>query len=142
MVQKPFYSANMKNSSIIGYIGIILIGVFILVAVRNYIDGYDYNNDIVKDVLADSSETQVVELSMQNYNYYPQTINLKYNVPAKIVVDTKSVVGCLRSIVIPDFKVRELITEKDNVIRFTPDKKGTFSYSCSMGMGFGRIIVS
>ena len=89
-----------------------------------------------------SSETQVVELSMQNYNYYPQTINLKYNVPAKIVVDTKSVVGCLRSIVIPDFKVRKLITEKDNVIRFTPDKKGTFSYSCSMGMGFGRIIVS
>jgi plastocyanin domain-containing protein len=63
-------------------------------------------------------------------------------VPAEIVVDTNKVKGCLQSIVIPDFNVRKYVTPKDNVIRFIPDKKGKFSYSCSMGMGYGQIIVN
>ena len=58
------------------------------------------------------------------------------------MVDTNKVRGCLQSIVIPDFGVRKFVTAKDNIISFVPDKKGTFSFSCSMGMGFGKIVVS
>ncbi|AJF62781.1 MAG: hypothetical protein QT11_C0001G0640 [archaeon GW2011_AR20] len=135
----------MQLGKLLGIIGIILISVFLLVAIRNYFSNSQITNNIVKEVDAgakNNGEEQIVDLSVKNYNYYPNTINLKYNVPAKIVVDTNKVRGCLQSIVIPDFGVRKFVTAKDNIISFVPDKKGTFSFSCSMGMGFGKIVVS
>ncbi|MBS3160911.1 cupredoxin domain-containing protein [Candidatus Woesearchaeota archaeon] len=137
--------AKMQLGKLLGIIGIILISVFLLVAIRNYFSNSQITNNIVKEVDAgakNNGEEQIVDLSVKNYNYYPNTINLKYNVPAKIVVDTNKVRGCLQSIVIPDFGVRKFVTAKDNIISFVPDKKGTFSFSCSMGMGFGKIVVS
>ena len=135
----------MQLGKLLGIIGIILISVFLLVAIRNYFSNSQITNNIVKEVDAgakNNGEEQIVDLSVKNYNYYPNTINLKYKVPAKIVVDTNKVRGCLQSIVIPDFGVRKFVTAKDNIISFVPDKKGTFSFSCSMGMGFGKIVVS
>jgi len=133
----------MQLGKLLGIMGIILI--FLLVAIRNYFS----NNTIVKtgsivqEVNAgDDKDAQLVQLTMKDYNYYPNTINLKYNVPAKIIVDTNKVKGCLQSIVIPDFGIRKFVRANDNIISFTPNKKGTFSFSCSMGMGFGKIVVS
>jgi len=135
----------MQLGKLLGIIGIILISVFLLVAIRNYFSNSQItgNGNIVQEVNADNNkDAQVVNLGIKDYNYYPNIINLKYNVPAKIVVDTNKVRGCLQSIVIPDFGVRKFVTAKDNIISFIPNKKGTFSFSCSMGMGFGKIVVS
>ena len=133
----------MNIGKLLGIIGIILMFTFLLVAARNFFSNDDVNAAVVKEVPSDyNGEEQVVDLTVQNYNYYPQIIDLKYNVPAKIVVDTNKVKGCLQSIVIPDFNIKKFVTAKDNIIKFIPNKKGTFSYSCSMGMGFGKIRVS
>ena len=135
----------MQLGKLLGIIGIILISVFLLVAIRNYFSNFQITKDIVKEVdagIKNNGEEQVVDLSVKNYNYYPNTINLKYNIPAKIVVDTSKVKGCLQSIVIPDFGIRKFVRANDNIISFTPNKKGTFSFSCSMGMGFGKIVVN
>jgi plastocyanin domain-containing protein len=131
----------MNSGKIFGIIGIILIGVFLVVAGKNIFSSKNIDGNVVIDDENNGGE-QVVELGMKNYNYYPNIINLKYNVPAKIVVKTDEVKGCLRSIVIPDFNVKKLIKTNDNIISFTPNKIGTFSFSCSMGMGFGKIIVN
>lgn len=141
MGQNHFYLVKMNLGKLLTIIGIILISVFLLVAIRNFFSNNRINTNDIKYVNANNSE-QVVQLSMKDYNYYPKVINLKYNVPAKIIVDTNKVKGCLQSIVIPDFGVRKYVTAKDNIISFTPNKRGTFSFSCSMGMGFGKIIVS
>jgi len=135
----------MQLGKLLGIIGIILIGIFLLVAIRNYFSNAPVtgSGSIVQDVNAgNDKDVQVVNLGIKDYNYYPNTINLKYNVPAKIVVDTNKVKGCLQSIVIPDFGIRKFVKANDNIISFTPNKKGTFSFSCSMGMGFGKIVVS
>ena len=77
---------------------------------------------------------------MKNYNYYPQTVKVKANQPVRIYLD-KSVAGCYRSFTIRDFGVvKYLETEKDYV-EFTPNKKGSFRFACSMGMGTGTLIV-
>ena len=133
----------MQLGKLIGFIGIILISVFLVVAVKNIFFNNQITSNTIKEVNADSNGgEQVVDLSVKDYNYYPNKINLKYNVPAKIVVDTSKVKGCLQSIVIPDFGIKKFVRGNDNTISFTPNKKGTFSFSCSMGMGFGKIIVS
>jgi len=131
----------MQAGKIIGIIGVILIGVFLIIAGKNILSKNNIDGNVVVDT-QDNLDEQKVELGMKNYNYYPNIINLKYNVPAKIVVKTDEVKGCLRSIVIPDFGIRKIIKDNDNVISFTPNKKGTFSFSCSMGMGFGKIVVN
>ena len=133
----------MNIGKLLGVIGIILMATFLLVAARNIFSNGKADAAIVSDIPAVyNGEEQVVDLTVKDYNYFPQIINLKYNVPAKIIVDTNKVKGCMQSIVIPDFKIRKFVTSKDNVISFTPDKKGTFSFSCSMGMGFGKVVVS
>src|SRR3989344_3362013 len=137
----------MQSGKLLGIIGIILISVFLLIAIRNFFSNTQKieSGSIIQEVSAgvkNNGEEQVVNLGIKNYNYYPNVLNLKYNVPAKIVVDTNKVKGCLQSIVIPDFGIRKFVRANDNIISFTPNKKGTFSFSCSMGMGFGKIVVS
>ncbi len=132
----------MQIGKLFGIVGVILMAVFLLVAARNFFSNNVNSDDVIKDDNVNNGNEQVVDLTVKDYNYFPQVINLKYNVPTKIKVDTNKVKGCLQSIVIPDFGVRKFVKNNDNIISFTPNKKGTFSFSCSMGMGFGKIVVS
>ncbi|MEK6918828.1 MAG: cupredoxin domain-containing protein [Nanoarchaeota archaeon] len=86
------------------------------------------------------SNAQKVVISYKNYNYYPNTIRVKMGLPVSITLDS-SVSGCFRSFVIPDFGVDELSSSPSDTINFTPDKKGSFTFRCGMGMGTGTLIV-
>ena len=87
-----------------------------------------------------TENVQKVTLSMKNYNYYPNTIKVKAGQPVSITLD-ESVTGCLRSFNIRDLGVSAISRTPDQTIDFTPTKKGTFRFACSMGMGTGTIIV-
>ena len=89
---------------------------------------------------SDSGDFQKVTLSMKNYNYYPNTVTVKANSPVRIYLD-KSVVGCYRSFTIRDFGIAKYLPTENDYIEFTPNKKGTFRFACSMGMGTGTLIV-
>jgi len=87
-----------------------------------------------------NAETQRITLSMKNYNYYPNTIKVKAGQPVSITLD-ESVSGCYRSFTIRDLNVAKYSRTPSDTIDFVPAKKGTFRFSCSMGMGTGTIIV-
>lgn len=125
----------MKNSTI-------LVGIFILIAL---VVGFIYINSetVSSEKITGNAvlgEVQKVLISQKNYNYYPDIIKVKQGIPVELTLDN-SVTGCLRSFSINDFGVRELSRSPEEKIVFTPDKKGTFDFSCSMGMGYGTIIV-
>jgi copper chaperone CopZ len=84
---------------------------------------------------------QVVQLSVQGTTYYPNPIRVKIGVPVRLVADVNNMPGCSKSIVIPEFGVSKYVSTGDNVIEFTPNKSGTFQFSCSMNMYRGQIIV-
>lgn len=86
-----------------------------------------------------NQEVQKITLSMKN-NYYPNTINIKSGVPVEIILDS-SVRGCYRLFSIPGLGVAKRSSSVIDAIKFTPNKKGTFRFQCSMGMGTGTIIV-
>lgn len=88
-----------------------------------------------------SGEIQEVTLSWKGSNYDPQIIRVNAGAPIRITADLEKITGCFRSLVIPDLGVRKYFKEGDNTLTFTPQKKGTFGFSCSMGMGRGTIIV-
>ena len=83
---------------------------------------------------------QEITLSMKNYNYYPNTIEVEAGKQVSITLDN-SVRGCYRAFTINDLGVRKTSKSPDDKIVFTPTKKGTFRFACSMGMGRGTIIV-
>lgn len=85
-------------------------------------------------------EIQKITLSFKNYNYYPNTITVNENQPVEITLDS-SVGGCYRSFTIPALGVSQYSKTPTNKITFTPTKKGTFTFACSMNMGTGTIIV-
>jgi len=87
-----------------------------------------------------SGEIQKIILSMKNYNYYPNTVKVNVNQPVRIYLD-KSVVGCYRSFTIRDFGIAKYLPTENDYVEFTPNKKGTFRFACSMGMGTGTLIV-
>ncbi len=86
------------------------------------------------------SQTQLVKLSVSGGNYILSPSVIKKGIPVKLVADS-SVVGCARSIIIPEFNVRDIISSSDREIEFTPDKAGTFTIACSMYMYTGTFEV-
>ena len=84
---------------------------------------------------------QVATLSWGKLNYEPEIIRLKANVPAKIVADTERLQGCFRSFAVPELGIQKSFNEQDNSLNFMPDKKGTYAFGCSMGMGRGTLII-
>ena len=96
-------------------------------------------NNIIKNN-DNEGDFQKIVLGVKNLNYYPNTINVAYGKPVKIYLDS-SVSGCLRSFTIRDFGVAKYLKTPNDYVEFTPNKKGTFRFACSMGMGTGTLIV-
>ena len=87
-----------------------------------------------------SGDIQKVVLGMKNFNYYPNTIKVKAGKPVSLSLD-ESVYGCLRSFNIREFGISKYLRTPQDTIEFTPDKLGTYTFACSMGMGTGTLIV-
>jgi len=100
--------------------------------------GTPINSDTLATV---TNGVQIVQLSVQGTNYYPNPIRVKIGIPVQIVADINNMPGCSKSIVIPEFGIRKIVSASDNVIEFTPNKSGTFQFSCSMNMFSGQIVV-
>jgi uncharacterized protein len=86
---------------------------------------------------------QNVKLTLNNnYDYVLEPGVLKKGVPVRMEVDLKSVVGCARSVTIPELGVRKNVKQGDNIIEFVPTKTGTFKIACSMNMYVGTFSVT
>ena len=77
---------------------------------------------------------QIVEFNL-SYNHY-QDILLEKDIPVKIIIhaDKKYLTSCNNKIMMPDFNIEKNLVEGDNIIEFTPNKTGLFTYTCWMNM--------
>lgn len=117
-----------------------LVGILIVIAVITFfVMGQKPSTGKVVDDNS-SADVQKIVLGIKNYNYYPNTITVKEGKPVRIYLDS-SVSGCLRSFTIKDFGVAKNLPTPNDYVEFTPNKRGTFRFACSMGMGTGTIIV-
>jgi sulfite exporter TauE/SafE/copper chaperone CopZ len=66
---------------------------------------------------------------------YP-AITVQQGIPVKWTINAPagSINGCNNRMIIREYKIEHRFTPGENVIEFTPDKAGRFSYSCWMGM--------
>ena len=125
----------MKNTTIFIILIIIIAGGIFFFSKEAKSGNQDLTGNIIKD-----NELQKITLSIKNYNYYPNTIKVKSGIPVRINLD-ESVRGCYRSFTIMDFGIVKRLATPEDYVEFTPTKKGTYTFACSMGMGRGIIIV-
>lgn len=84
---------------------------------------------------------QRVTLGYDGRNYSPSTIRVRRGAPVEITANLATLRGCFRALVIPDFNVWTQFSSGRPSVTFTPDRAGTFRFSCAMGMGVGQLIV-
>lgn len=75
--------------------------------------------------------------------YEPSQVQLKKGVPARLRFLRKETSGCSAELLIPDFGVKQaLVALSETVVEFTPDKAGTFPFTCGMRMLKGQLVVN
>ena len=152
-MEETTQDTNKKKPGIVKIIGIVIIIVVLGLAIFKLVSSKENPKDLQtieqqgpKEIFTQKETriengVQIVELSWGRLNYNPEVIKVKHDMPVKIIADTERLTGCFRSLVIPEFNVRKSFTESDNTVEFTPTKIGTFSFTCAMGMGRGRMVV-
>ncbi len=126
----------MKNTTILWGIAFIVIVVGSIIFLNSNPDTGNNNGNVV----VSDKEAQKITLGIKNYNYYPNTIEVEAGKPVEITLD-KTVAGCYRSFNIKELGVSQNSRDPSQKVIFTPTKAGTYSFQCSMGMGYGKLIV-
>jgi plastocyanin domain-containing protein len=74
--------------------------------------------------------------------YDPATIHVRAGSPVRLTFDRQETSGCSEEVVIPDFGIRKFLPpHRETTIELTPDKPGSYEFTCGMSMLRGRIIV-
>lgn len=103
---------------------------------RNFAAGTSYDTS----VMGEGKQTVTSTLSAGSY----PSISVQEGVPVVWIIeaDEGSINGCNYKILIPAYDIEYVFHAGENIIEFTPDQKGTFRYSCWMGMIDGTIRVT
>ena len=86
-------------------------------------------------------QAQVVKLSFDDKGYVVTPSTVTRGVPVKMEVDLDTVKGCMRTVVIEAFNVKQTVKAGATTIEFTPTKSGTIQIVCGMNMGKGQFTV-
>ena len=85
---------------------------------------------------------QEVRTTVESGDYHPFIV--QEGIPVRWIVSAKAqdLNGCNNPLTVPQYGIRKQLVPGDNLIEFTPDKDGTISYTCWMGMitSFIRIV--
>jgi len=142
---------TMKIGNILGVIGIIILFfvallVFKITAVNSGKANQEINNNFGQENIVIKDGIQEVLLEYKKYpneykfNYYPEVIELKNQMPVKIIADD-SLDGCFATFNVPELGISHSFYN-NKILEFTPTKTGTFSFSCPMSMGGGKLVIT
>jgi plastocyanin domain-containing protein len=75
--------------------------------------------------------------------YDPANIRVRKGTPVRLVFDRQETSGCSEEIVIPEFGIRRFLPAyEQTAIELTPEKVGSFEFTCGMSMLRGKLTVA
>ena len=93
------------------------------------------------DTAVEKNGTQYVYSQLQSGKYPDITVRTGESVEWEIEAAEDNINGCNYKILLQDFGLEHTFTEGKNIIKFTPEQEGTYTYTCWMGMITGKIYV-
>ena len=74
--------------------------------------------------------------------YHPDTVHARLGESVRLVFRREETAPCSERVVFPDFGKSAMLPAREDVtIELTPDRPGTYAFTCQMGMLHGRLIV-
>jgi plastocyanin domain-containing protein len=74
--------------------------------------------------------------------YEPATIRVRRGTPVRLVFDRQETSSCSEEIVLGDFGIRRFLPAFARTsVEFTPDRPGTYEFTCGMSMLRGKLVV-
>lgn len=91
-----------------------------------------------QDSVKQIGNVQQVTIDIRNNGYYPKQFKVKKDVPVELTLSSGNVYSCAQAFVFREFDISTMVkANSKQTFNFTPDKKGKFTFSCSMGMYAG-----
>ena len=89
------------------------------------------------------TETPVQEVTITvRGGYEPAAVRVKTGRPVRLVFDRQETSGCSEEVVLADFGVRKFLPPfRKTAVEITPQKAGTYEFTCGMSMLRGRLVV-
>lgn len=134
ILKKKWKTVMIKTSAVL----VLFLGLYMLQ--NNFaLTGFNvslFSNDAQSTAITamTDGDKQYVTTDLHVNGY--DNIKIKSGVPVvwTIVVDKENLNGCNNEIVLPEYSQQIKLREGENIIEFTPTEKGTFTYTCWMGM--------
>jgi plastocyanin domain-containing protein len=74
--------------------------------------------------------------------YDPAHVRVKRGAPVRLIFDRQETSGCSEEVVFPDFGIRKFLpAHKRTSIEITPERAGTYDFTCGMSMLRGKLTV-
>jgi uncharacterized protein len=85
---------------------------------------------------------QLIQMEVSSRGVYiPQVLTVQKDIPVRWEIYGAKFMGCADSLILREFGVRTYLRPGSNTVNFTPNKTGSFTFSCSMGMIRGTMKV-
>lgn len=118
--------------------GVVLAGV----AAIAWINGYFFlAGGAPATAAAAAGGVQEVTIGVRG-GYEPARVRVKRGAPVRLVFDRQETSGCSEEVVIPEFGIRRFLPAfKKTAVELTPERAGSYDFTCGMGMLRGKLIV-
>ena len=74
--------------------------------------------------------------------YEPRTVRVQAGRPVRLVFDRRESNSCSEEVVLGDFGIRQFLPAfQKTAVEFTPEKPGTYEFTCGMSMLRGKVVV-
>ncbi|HEX8319674.1 cupredoxin domain-containing protein [Longimicrobium sp.] len=84
---------------------------------------------------------QQVTITVQG-GYQPAHVKVKQGAPVRLVFDRQETSGCSEEVVFPDFGIRKFLpAHKQTTVEITPERAGSYEFTCGMSMLRGKLTV-
>lgn len=84
---------------------------------------------------------QQVTITVQG-GYQPAHVKVKQGSPVRLVFDRQETSGCSEEVVFPDFGIRRFLpAHRQTAVEITPERAGSYEFTCGMSMLRGRLTV-
>jgi sulfite exporter TauE/SafE/plastocyanin domain-containing protein/copper chaperone CopZ len=77
---------------------------------------------------------QNVSTRLDSGRYYPLVVQKGIPVRWTVTAKAEDLNGCNNPLTVPQYGIRKQLVPGDNLIEFTPEREGTITYTCWMGM--------
>lgn len=74
--------------------------------------------------------------------YDPAHVRVRKGAPVRLIFDRQETSGCSEEVVLPEFGIKRFLpAHQQTVVEFTPERAGSYEFTCGMSMLRGQLTV-